>query len=123
MNEELTQLLREEFPVLFGPTNYSDFLRGFGFECHDGWYQLIRKFAKKCKEHNLQHPDKPIVALIVKEKFGGLRIQGLSNMTEELWSTLREVEEESFFVCEVCGKPGKLYVENYWYKTRCKEHV
>lgn len=121
MNEELSLLLRKEFPVLFGPTPYADYLRGFGFECGDGWFELIRKFGKKCKEHNLLHPDKPIVAIIVKEKFGGLRIQGLSNMTEEIWSLLREVEEESFHICEVCGKPGKLYTDG-WYKTVCKEH-
>lgn len=122
MNEDFTKLLRAEFPILFGPTAYADYLRGFGFECNAGWIELIRKFGKKCKEHNLLYPDQPIVALIVKEKFGGLRIQGLTNMTEELWSLLREVEEESYYVCEVCGQPGKLLTKNYWWKTRCKEH-
>lgn len=121
MNKELTKLLVEEFPVLFGPNEYSTLLRGFGFECGDGWYDLIRKFAKKCKEHNMVNPEHPIVALIVKEKFGGLRIQGLSNMTEELFDVLRNIEEESYSVCEVCGKPGKLTTDGWW-KTRCEEH-
>lgn len=68
----------------------------------------------------LQDPRKPVVALIVKEKFGGLRIQGLTNMTDEIYKALDEVEEKSYTICENCGKPGKQYSDG-WIMTRCEE--
>ena len=120
MNEELTKKLRDEFPILFGPNEWKPdgFLRGFGFECDDGWYELIREFGLKCKEHRTNQ----VIALIVKEKFGRLTVQGLTNMTDELWSTLGEVGNKSEKTCEICGKPGCLSSTGYWLKTVCKEH-
>ena len=120
MNKELTKKLRDEFPVLFGPNDYCKFLRGFGFECHDGWYELIREFGLIVNE--FQNPEKPVVATIVKEKFGGLRIQGLTNMNDELWARLHEIENKSFKVCDICGKPGDLRQIGWLYATRCDEH-
>lgn len=125
MNEELTQKLREEFPVLFGPNEYSGFLRGFGFECSDGWYELVREFAIIVEAHNKTLPDKPVVALIVKEKYGSLRVQGLTNMNSFLWQHLRNVERKSTTICDLCGQPGQLMVsENgFLLATRCSKHA
>lgn len=123
MNEELTQKLRDEFPVLFGPNEWGcEFLRGFGFECNDGWYELIREFSLAVNE--LQNPEKPVVALIVKEKFGALEIQGLSNMNDALYEVKRKIYAKSLKTCDICGKPGQLMrtLDGYLLATRCEEH-
>jgi len=121
MKQELENELRKEFPILFGKNKYADFLRGFGFEVNgDGWYELIREFATAAEFHS--QINSPVVATIVKEKFGGLRIQGLSNMTDELYEILHKVEEKSYTVCEECGKPGELCGTQYYVSTRCPDH-
>lgn len=126
MRKELEDQLRQEFPVFLGPNEWGrDFLRGFGIECQDGWYDIIREFALEAKKHNETNPDKPVVALIIKEKLGGLRIQGLSNMTDELRAVQRRVEKKSYHVCDQCGKEGVLMrsVGGYLLATRCPDHA
>ena len=62
-----------------------------------------------------------VVAVQVKEKFGGLRfyyeggdeyINGLSAMAESM----------SYVTCETCGKPGKSTSDG-WIRTLCEEHA
>lgn len=62
-----------------------------------------------------------VVAVQVKEKFGGLRfyydggdkyINGLSAMAESM----------SYVTCETCGKPGKPS-RGGWIQTLCEEHA
>jgi len=62
-----------------------------------------------------------VVAVQVKEKFGGLRfyysggdqyIEGMVNLAENLAER----------TCDVCGAPGKLR-EGGWIVTRCDEHA
>ncbi len=57
----------------------------------------------------------------VKEKFGGLRFYiGAGN--DAIWDRVHLAEENSYKICEVCGKPGILR-ESGWYKTLCDEHA
>jgi hypothetical protein len=59
----------------------------------------------------------------VKEKFGGLRFY-IGGGTSEIFDRISEAEEQSYSICEMCGKPGQLQYSNhgdgYWMKTLCQ---
>lgn len=72
------------------------------------------------KEREIPEPVEQVVAIQVKEKFGGLRfyynggddfVQGVVHMAESM----------SYDTCEVCGAPGKP-TRGGWIRTLCKEH-
>lgn len=64
----------------------------------------------------------------VKEKFGQLRIYAWlprganENDKARLRDLLREVEDRSATICELCGQPGILSTESAWISTLCPEH-
>lgn len=120
MNEELDKTLVEKFPKIFVDRYKSaqETCMCWGFECCNGWYNLIDSLCT-CIQHYLDY--KPEVSQVVvdqvKEKFGSLRfyfhggdeyIQGLVDMVCYL----------SESTCEICGNPGKLE-DDGWIKVRC----
>ena len=52
----------------------------------------------------------------VKEKFGGLRIDGIGTSDLEI-----ELEERSQKICEECGQTGEIRDLN-WIRTLCTAH-
>lgn len=117
------KVLLEEFSDLF--PKYSPLYRiqiPFRIECSLGWYDLIyslcqdiRKILEKCPELK-----KTFGVLQVKEKFGGLRFY-IGSGNDEIFDRIHEAEEESYKICELCGKPGKLRTDLIWYKTLCED--
>jgi hypothetical protein len=95
----------------------------WGFECGDGWYSIIEEAAAKLELlivewskatlENEYHPR----ASQIKEKFGTLRFY-LSSGTDEMYEVVEIAERKSAFVCEECGKKGKLRGKG-WLYTRC----
>ncbi len=86
----------------------------------EGWYPLIDKLCQYLQ--NSQRSDEPqIVAVQVKEKFGGLRFY-VDNASKEQMDIIDKAEALSYKTCEVCGEEGKHYSPRGWIKTRCKEH-
>lgn len=55
----------------------------------------------------------------VKEKFGGLRFY-IGSGTDAIHKRITEAENESYSICERCGKPGTLY-QTGWWKTLCPD--
>lgn len=119
MRWELQKNLFESYPELYAdyklPPNRS--LMCFGFECGDGWYDIIKKLSKRIMTIAEQTGAKPR-AVQVKEKFGELRFY-ISGATKEILDAIEEAREESLRTCEICGKPGELHERNHWYKTVC----
>lgn len=117
------KILLEEFSDLF--PKYSPMYRGqipFRFECDLGWYDLIYSLCKDIRKILQKSPElkKKFSVFQVKEKFGGLRFYiGLGN--EEIFDRIHKAEEESYHICEKCGKPGKLRTDLIWYKTLCED--
>lgn len=57
----------------------------------------------------------------IKEKFGGLRFY-FTPFDKLLVQLINVIEQQSFHVCEWCGKPGELRKEG-WYRTLCDVHL
>ena len=116
MNELLTRHLLQRFPKMF---ELEDGPKVWGFECGDGWFDLIYRLCK-----DLEKLDPNIQLTQVKEKFGGLRAYLSCIPNARILARICQAEEESMVTCEECGKPGRRgnIKESSWIITRCPEH-
>jgi len=92
-------------------------LRADRLECGDGWIDIIWEALEKIEKCEKPSPDWKIQ--IIKEKFGGLRIQsfGFNQETDDI---INLAERKSAYVCEVCGSnTGTHKKKNGWLKTIC----
>lgn len=62
-----------------------------------------------------------VVAVQVKEKFGGLRFY-VEGGTSEIHNFIAMAESMSYRTCEECGSPGNVYRKG-WHKTMCEVHA
>jgi hypothetical protein len=85
------------------------------FAVGNGWYGIIKELIEKSIAAGW---DKQICQ--VKEKFGGLRFY-INSAPDEVHKLIREAENKSLEICEVCGNPGKQR-NGGWIKTLCEEH-
>lgn len=127
MDESLEKELVNKYPSLFG--YYNEEFDGpapqislFGFECGDGWYDIIDSLCETITEQDID-----LKVVQVKEKFGGLRFYyGEVEVEDErkgdlLHGAVRMACNMSFRVCESCGSPGEHRDDGGWYKTRCDD--
>jgi len=125
MNEENTQKLFKEFPEFFKHSeNIQESLMAFGFEYSDGWFDLTYKLCKDIRDWFIKHRGKipeEFYLTQCKEKFGGLRFY-ISCAPKEIHDMIHKAEEESYTICEICGKPGKLRDDLGWWLTLCNKH-
>lgn len=132
MNEENTRRIIAACPSLFDSMQEERDKIGtepfhpiaFGFECGDGWADLLVELCEKIQVRlNQLTPDvaKEIVALQVKEKYGTLRFY-LSCYDEVIDEFIREAERKSACTCEQCGNPGRVR-GSFWCYAACDEHV
>lgn len=127
MNDENTKRIIDACPSLFVTMDEDTGVIlpiRFGFECGDGWADLLVELCDKIQARlNILDKDvaKEIVALQVKEKYGTLRFY-LSHYDELMELCIQEAEKKSACTCEQCGKPGKIR-GNYWYYVACDEHT
>jgi len=98
----------------------------WGFECGDGWFNIINQLCANIQHHidwkNRKEEVVPQVTVDqVKEKFGSLRfyftggddyIRGMATMAESM----------SGVTCEQCGNPGST-VGRGWLTTLCEKHA
>ena len=80
-----------------------------------GWHQLVNRLLDDLLELGWNG-----VVLQVKEKFGGLRFY-IGEGSDEVHERIQQAEDESYSVCDVTGKPGKLRSDLYWMRTLCDE--
>jgi len=116
MNNENTQKLWNDFPTLYKGKDkpITESLIPFGFECGDGWFNLIYELSEK-----ITKLDPNCEAVQVKEKFGGLRFYTNGNI-DEVDSLIDEYEETSYHTCEECGDTTTAKERGgYWIRTLC----
>lgn len=123
MNNILDKKLCEKYPKIF-INRYADMRTTamcWGFECDDGWYDLIDTMCFVIQSHLDNHPDVPqLIADQVKEKYGELRFysHGGDLFTEGVQESICIL---SFKICEVCGNKGEMQ-DKAWIKTVCEKH-
>tara|TARA_B100000614_G_scaffold257911_1_gene279073 strand:+ start:1708 stop:2127 length:420 start_codon:yes stop_codon:yes gene_type:complete len=122
MSPELERRLVEKYPKLFGsygaPPDES--LLAFGFECGDGWFDLVDTLCTqltKLKPADQDGEPLPLTALQVKEKYGTLRFY-LGACSDEALALVDFAEAMSARVCEACGNKGRIRGTT-WLKTLC----
>jgi hypothetical protein len=138
MNPELDEKLCKKYPEIFKQRNISmkETCMCWGFECSDGWFNLIDKLSKKLEEFNKRNFGFIIKAAQVKEKFGTLRFYYDTIFTGEegenkfgfdpeiaqdiVQNLVTIAEWESEHTCEKCGKRGKIR-EGGWIMCLCDE--
>lgn len=147
MKPELDKALCEKYPEIFA-NRHADMRATamcWGFECGDGWFNIIDRLCHLIQHHINNREDQlkivdnwkaegkellpwmrelaeipQVVAVQVKEKFGGLRFY-VNGSEEYIDGAIAMAEEMSYVTCEICGKPGHLS-GNSWRVTRCSEH-
>jgi len=120
MDEKATKKLFKDFPNLYRVKDKSvkDSLMRFGFECEDGWFDLIYELSKKITELD---PEGKVEAVQVKEKFGGLRFY-INGAPREIHDLIAKYEKKSYQTCEACGAKGKSRPDLGWVRTLCNKH-
>ncbi|MFK8399150.1 antitoxin Xre/MbcA/ParS toxin-binding domain-containing protein [Pseudomonas sp. BGr12] len=92
----------------------------FGFECLDGWADLIEGLLRLLKRYSDVNRQEIRISQ-AKEKFGQLRIYS-SGGDEIVDRAIDIVELVSGGICECCGRPGRNSVFEGWMQTRCASH-
>lgn len=124
MNEKNSKYLIEKYPKLYVGHNMDicHNLVAFGFECGDGWFDIINVLSAKIEAYNntLENEEECCIAMQVKEKYGGLRFYVMHD-TDEISKWIIEAEQKSEQTCESCGEPGTIDHNAYWLSCQCDE--
>jgi len=126
MNSQLDTALCEKYPKIFVNRhgNVETTAMCWGFECGDGWYDLIDTLCGEIQHHldrNASKDTKQFVAVQIKEKFGTLRFYG-DGGDDRIRSFIWFAESFSGKICEQCGSPGKIRRGGYIH-TACDAHA
>jgi len=106
---DLTEKLYVAFPHLYRgrhkPMDESSMV--WGFECGDGWFQLLYELSQELSAYQAEHPELDFAVDQVKSKFGSLRfhLSGGDAITEEM---IEAACQRASVTCELTGKPGQL---------------
>jgi hypothetical protein len=116
MKKENEELLFDEFPIMFRGRHKSltESLMPFGFECGDGWFDLLYELCTNIQKAN---PPEEFEVVQVKEKYGTLRFY-VSSFTDEIDDLISNAERKSGSICESCGGKGELRGIG-WIQTLC----
>ena len=145
MKKELDEALCAKYPKIFKDRHgdMKETLMCWGFECGDGWYQVLDSLCGNIQNHidwshknhewdlkwNAEHANEQrtvreiveqVVAVQVKEKFGGLRFY-YEGGNEQVYGMVRMAESWAAVTCETCGAPGKSR-SGGWIRTLCDKH-
>jgi hypothetical protein len=85
------------------------------FDVNNGWFELIKELIEDLITLGW---DKQTCQ--VKEKFGGLRFY-INGGSDDIFKRITKAENDSYEICEITGKLGKLRTDLGWYVTLCDE--
>ena len=117
MHHEKTERLFREFSDLFQREQLIH-----GFECQDGWFELIRFLAGRIREYQSHNPYLENFEIVqVAQKMGGLQVNVRGGDTV-IQNLLREAERNSRSICELDGKPavGLFVCSPHWFRYLCE---
>lgn len=122
MKKELDDALCAKYPKIFADRHKSmqETCMCWGFECGDGWYDLIDNLCSLIQNYVDWSKCEQVVAEQVKEKFGGLRFYYRGG-DDYIAGAVAMADSLSFTICDVCGNEGTAN-EDGWIATRCEAH-
>jgi hypothetical protein len=117
MREELELQLVKKYPTMF--KDYRGDMRqtcmAWGFECGNGWYDLIDKMCADVTKL-LGNSGQEVIAEQVKEKFGGLRFYYYISNTEPGWFSKLNYRLRDF----MCRKG---FYKAYWWLNDLRKKI
>lgn len=143
MHQLLDDYLCKKYPKIFCDRNKSEMesCMHWGLAVGNGWYSLLDNVCCNIQYHidnptwienketgKFEKPEKPVcsqvIALQVKEKFGGLRFY-TSGGDEYTRALIDDAESLSYSICEQCGRMDDDVGRNRkgWIQTTCREHA
>lgn len=105
MNKVLTEKLYSNFPQLYSghrKTKYESAMH-WGFDCGDGWYQLLYDLSQQLDNYLTLHPSLQCEVVDVKSKFGTLRFR-LSLHDPIMQDMILTACNRATITCEHCGR-------------------
>ena len=88
----------------------------------DGWLTLLDTLCHRL-QYDADHNEFPqVVAIQVKEKFGGLRfyVSGANDFQRGL---IELAQDLSLTICDQCGNAGEHVSDRGYEMTRCPAHI
>jgi len=143
MHQLLDEYLCKKYPKIFVDRNKSEMesCMHWGLAVGNGWFSLLDNVCSNIQHHidnppyvfdaDKDHyvpPTRPVcpqvVALQVKEKFGGLRFYA-NGGDEYTRALIDDAEALSYDICEECGRMDNDVGRNRkgWIQTTCREHA
>jgi hypothetical protein len=121
MNPDLEHLLCKPNLSLFPDAKIVNDHFFWGFECGDGWFDILNHaFALVSARTDISPGCGEVTVVEVKEKFGGLRIyyQGGDDFVEGVFNL---AESASVHICAICGNraPNRRM---HFHHPRCETH-
>jgi hypothetical protein len=122
MSPDLEQKLFQKYPMIFADyaAAPAGSLASFGFECGDGWYDLLDTLCAQLSQLPLDKPSDDsggLRAVQVKEKFGTLRFY-VDSASDTAFQLIEFAEAMSARICESCGNRGRTRGRG-WVTTLC----
>jgi len=125
MRQELDRLLCEKYPKMMvnRNKNMQETCMCWGFECGDGWFNILDQLMGNIQHHiDWKNRKEEVVAQVtldqVKEKFGTLRFY-YSGGDDAIDGMVRMAESMSGVTCEECSAPAQTHGPG-WIRTICK---
>ena len=125
MRQELDKLLCEKYPKMMvnRNKNMQETCMCWGFDCGDGWYNILDQLMGNIQHHiDWKNRKEEVVAQVtldqVKEKFGTLRFY-YSGGDDAIDGMVRMAESMSGVTCEECSAPAQTHGPG-WIRTICE---
>lgn len=116
MHERFVNILRDRAPSVL-PAGAPE----LGFTCGVGWFPILYDLVTAIQLHNqaVGVPEDNVVAVQIKEKFGGLRFY-VGRAPESVHRMIGLAENMSMRTCEECGDAGARVEVGSWVRTLCQ---
>jgi hypothetical protein len=126
MSPENTKKLLDIFPEAFADLDKRSCMALFGFECGDGWYDLLKEALIEIKAISDRNPGIDFKVAQIKEKFGTLRFywdgkdyERETSEPDSIDLAIERAEARSAKECEKCGAQATTKRRGYWVYTQC----
>lgn len=96
-------------------TDREPIMNAWFMDVEPGWYPLIKELIEDLIALGW---NKQVTQ--IKQKYGTLRFY-ITSGSDAIWDRIWKAEEDSAYICEVTGKPGKLREDLGWIRTLCDE--